>query len=401
MPLFRVKAGSIDGRVVYREIEADSREDLGVKLDNEGLYPIEVGGNALKGWLGRIRFSGKVKSEDFLVFNQGFATLLKAGVSILDALDTLKSGCRDVLLKHAIEEIAGAVRNGKSLSESMNERPDVFPPLYVATIAAGERTGDLIPSIKGHLEYQKQVELIRKKIFSAALYPSILALVSVVVVGFLMIFVVPTFASIYMDSSSNLPSATLVLMTFSTFLRNYFYFFILAGFVSVILFLYYRKTAAFRNFADDLKLKMPRIGSIYYGYAIAKFSRTLGMVLKAGVPLIDALKMSRKVLDNVVLERKMDEVIKRATEGASVSDVMAKTGFMPEITQRMFAIGEKTASLPMILDDIAEFLEGEVSHRVGIMTGLIEPALMIFMGFVIGTIVVLMYLPIFQLGSRV
>jgi len=402
MTIFRVKAATPTGGIVYKEFEAPSREGLDIRLERDGLYPLEVGvKGGILSRLASLKTIGRVGYEDFYVFNKGLITMLKAGVPVLDCIETLKNNSRNETLRRALEDLVKGIRDGKSVSEAMKDRTDVFPALYAAVISAGERTGDLIPAIRGYIEYQKRIEGIRKKITAAAMYPSMLAFASFAVVCFLVTYVVPSFAGIYLNSGTRLPLPTHILMILSGFVRNNI-FLIMAGAAASIAGLFFLITSSSsRRRIDALKLSLPRIGEIYRGYAVSKFSRTLGMVIKSGVPLIHALEMCKAVFNNSVLEDRLGKVIKKVSEGSTVSAAISEEGLMSEITMRMFTVGESSASLPVVLDDIADFQDEALDHSVSILTSLIEPALMVVMGLIIGAIVILMYLPIFQLGARI
>lgn len=400
MATFRVKIATPEGGIAYREFEASTREALASRLEKEGLLPIAISAKgALSSLLGALSRSG-VASGDLLVFNQGLSALLKAGVTVPSALKVLKESEPNPVLSEAINEVMEGVKGGRSLSEAFTARPDVFSPLFASAIGAGERTGDLIPSIKGYVAYLKSVEAIRKKVVTAATYPVILAAASVLVIGFLISYVVPSFSKIYMDAGAELPIATRALLGLTGFVRSYFLFLVFIAVVSVIALKYYLKTPAGRRFLDGLKLKLPVLGHIYLSYSAAKFSRTLGMVLKSGVPVVPALRMAGGVLGNEVLKERLLVAADKAAGGEGVTAAIEEAGLFPAVSLKMFGVGERTASLPSVLEDIAEFNESEVDHRVSVLTGMLEPALMIIMGLVIGAIVILMYLPIFQLGAR-
>lgn len=398
MAKFMVRAGTLEGKVLLREVESDSVEGVRSMLDKDGLLPLEIRrrGLSVPALLSRAQ---KVKGIDMLVFNQCLLTLLKAGLPIIEVLETLKSATRNTTLSRALDRVQNDLKAGKTISEAFLARPEAFPALYASTIAAGEKTGDLIPAIIGYIDFQKRTEEIRKKVFSSALYPLILAASSLAVVGFLLYFVVPSFAEIYLSSGAQLPLGTRVLISAAGFMQSNIIFLAIfaAGFVFFLR--KYLRIDHGRELLDTVKLRCPQLGGIYEGYSLAKFSRTLGMLLKSGVPLPEALAMSKGVLGNRVLERKLSGVIKSVIGGGSASAAMSACALLPEITFRMFSAGEKSASLQSMLDEIAIFHEGDIDYRVGILTGFLEPALMIIMGLVIGGIVVLMYMPIFQLGA--
>lgn len=399
MPTFKIKAGSLDGKVFYREMEAASREGLAKELEKEGLYPLDIRQKGVS--FPGLKSERSAKPQDLLTFNSGLLTLLKAGISIVDSLEALKKSTRNAHLLEAIGNTIKDVRNGSALSDAMRKNPKTFPVLFTASIAAGEVTGDLIPAIKGYIEYQKRVEAIRKKIVSSATYPLILAAASLAVLAFLIAYVVPSFTKIYADTRAELPLPTKVLINGIDALKTHFIVLIASlGALSfgVISFL---KSEKGKAYLDKVKLSFPQLGKVYKGYSIAKFSRTAGMVLKSGLPLIRALEMSKGVLNNSALEADMDNIIRKAKEGGSVTDAISEAGFLPDISLIMFSAGEKSASLQTVLEEIADFHEEDVGHRIEIITDMIEPALMIIMGLVIGTIVVLMYLPIFNLGATI
>lgn len=395
---FKVRAATQEGRVVSREVLANSRQEVGIQLEKEGLYLIEAKPKGIGAFALPTSRRRKVKAWEFLMFNQGLVALLKAGMPVLECFDALLQRSMNPHFSEAIEDTVRGIQNGQSISEAMKDRPDVFPPLYTASISAGERTGDLIPSIKGYIEYIKRIEAIRKKVVSAVIYPALLTGVSLLLVIFLITYVVPAFANIFMDSGTKLPLPTRVLISITDFVGQNFLLMLLTvtGFSFALRF--FIRTPTGRSYVDALKLHFPRLGEIYWGYAVAKFSRTLGMVLNSGIPIIQALEMTKGVLSNSILEGKMDRAIKKAREGETITNAMTEVALMPDVTLRMLAVGERSASLPAILADIADFHDEEVDHRVKIMTSLIEPALMIIMGFVIGTIVILIYLPIFMIG---
>lgn len=402
MTKYRVKAATGQGRLVSKEFEVATKEELSTLLEREGLFALEVktGGGvfALPALKGRRR---TVKSGEFLVFNKGLVALLKAGLPVVECMETLKSQASSEYFRGIVDEAIKGIRRGESLSEAMSRRPGVFTPLYTASVGAGERTGDLVPAITSYINYQQRIEAIRKKVVSSATYPAILTVASLAVIAFLIVHVVPTFSKIYLTAGAPLPLPSRILIAASSFTRRYVI--VIAGgiFAAAFLLRAYGRSGGGRRSIDRIKLLLPQLGEIYLSYTIAKFARTLSMVLKSGVHLVHALEMSRGVLRNALLEEKLDYVIKRAKEGETVTGAMKDAGFMPPLTLRMFEVGERSASLSEILIDIASFHDEEVDHKVGIITNLIEPALMIIMGLVIGTIVVLLYLPIFQLGASI
>lgn len=384
----------MEGRVSSREVEARSPEEAKAVLREEGLVPMDAG-HALFS-----RGNGIARGE-LLLFNQGLHTLLKAGIQLIEAIETLRNNAHGRAFPEVLGRVAKDLRGGRPLSEALGAHPAVFPALYVSTIAAGERTGDLLPSIRGYMEFQKRSEAVRKKVVSAASYPLILAAASLAVVAFLMAYVVPSFAGVYADSGSELPLGTRLLLGASGAVKRNFIYLVPAAVAITLLLRSYARSGPGRDLLDRLKLTAPLVGGIYRGYAVSKFARTLGMLLRSGITLPEAMSMSKGVVANSLLEKRLSAAVKSVKEGGSAAAAIASAGFMPEITLRMFSVGERSASLQSICEDISEYHDQEVEHKVEILTNFIEPALMVIMGLVIGAIVVLMYLPIFQLGARI
>ena len=398
MGTYIVKVGTPEGRVFRREITADNTEQIAASLEKEGLYPISVRSRRSIS-LRRFRRKGS-DHGNFLAFNQGVVTLLKAGLPVIECLDTL-GRTAGPFFSETIRDTIKRVRNGQMLSEAMAASPQIFSPLYTSIVSAGESTGDLVPSLKGYIEYQKRIEDIRKKVVSSVTYPAVLAAASIFVIAFLIIYVVPSFASIYLDSGADLPLPTKLLIWLTQSVEKFLLLILLSIAGASISIFYYFSNENGRARLDSIKLAFPGIGEIYRGYAVSKFSRTLGMLLRSGLPLITGMKMAQAIFNNHVLEERLDRVIRKTRDGGNVSTAMEQEDILPEITLRMFAVGERSASLPDILDEISAYHDQEVDYKVGILTDMIEPALMIMMGILIGAIVILMYLPIFQLGARI
>ncbi len=402
MRIFKVKAATNEGKVVFKDVEATSAEEVKRKLDREGLYPLEVSSSKAGLFkLTRLLSRSSVKSGDFLVFNQGFISLLKAGVPVLESLETLLKRNFSEKINAALYDVIDKVKSGDSVSEAMGGHPEIFPELYVSTISAGEKTGDLVPALSSYVIYIKRMMAIRKKVVSAVTYPLILSALSIIVIGFLLFFVVPVFSKAFMGPGVEIPIPSRILLAISAFVRHYFALFVVLFILAAVAVRLYLSSDAGRRVFDSIKLRLPVFADIYKGYVVAKFSRTLSMVLGSGMSVIYALEMSRGVLNNAALEEKLDDVVKMAKEGASVTDALGKTGMFPPLSLSMFSVGERSANLPEVLGEIADFHDDDVEHKVGIITDLLEPVLMVVMGLLIGTIVVLLYLPIFQLGATV
>ncbi len=401
MPTYLCKIGTADGRVVEREFEAPSRELLRESLEDQGFSIFKVQARPFQflvkgGGVGR-RLGGR----RFLSFNQELHVLLKSGMPIIKVLDALLERMEQGGLREALQEIRDDVRGGSSLSEAFEKFPRIFPHLYVASVKAGERTGDLPVTLGRYIAYQKRVEAIRAKVREAAFYPIILGLVTGLALAFLIFFVVPRFTQIYADAQTQLPLLTRILIAISKtgvrFLPLLLLGVVVAGFAGRA----FVRTERGGLLVDRLKLRLPFFGGLQVDYALAAFCRTLGTILSSGIPLVQAMQMGRGTLNNRVLERLTAQATRRVEEGGAFSQSLEETGFFPVIALRMIGVGETTGALPEMLTDVADYYEAEVERRLHRLTTLIEPLMMLTMGLIIGTVVLGMYIPIFQLAGTV
>ena len=401
MPSYLCKIGTADGRVVEKQFESTSKEQLKENLQDQGFYVFQVRRKSLQLLSGGKQKATRISGRRFLSFNQELLVLLRSGLPIVQILDTLIDQMEASGFRDALADIREDIKGGSGLSDAFTKFPLFFPPLYVAAIKAGEKTGDLPETMSRFMVYQKRVEAIRAKVRAASFYPMILTSAATLVVMFLMVYVVPTFTQIYADAKVELPVMTQVLIGFSGLIRNYWYLLLLVGiglFVSLRTLL---RSKRGRLKVDKFMLVLPFLGSLKIDYALSGFSRTLGTTLASGTPLVPALQMSRGTLNNLSLEQEMVQAIRRVEEGTSLSDSLGRSGFFPALALRMISVGETSGSLTEMLADVAEYYESEVERRLTILTTMIEPILMITMGLLIAFIIVAMYVPIFQLAGTV
>lgn len=346
-------------------------------------------------------YSARLSGQRMLTFNQELLVLLRSGLPILKIFDTLIEQMEPGSFRDIIYEIREDIKGGSSLSNAFDTFPRIFPPLYVAALRAGEKTGDLPETISRYLQYQKRVEKVRAKVRSASFYPLLLTSSAVVVVVFLMVYVVPRFSQIYADANVQLPFMTRALIGVSAMIGHYWY---LVAALPVVLGLTGQtllRSPAGRARKDRFVLKVPFFGLLKLDYALANFSRTLGTTLNSGIPLVEALRMSRGTLNNFYLEQEMVRAIQRVEEGASLSEAFTRAGYFPLLALRMIMVGETSGSLVTMLGDIADYYESQVETRLNRLTTMIEPVLMMSMGLLIAFIIVAMYIPIFQLAGTV
>ena len=400
MSIFTCKIGSSDGKIVVKEFDALNSGILRQSLEDQGFVVFELRKKPLQflmeSGLGRKRIGNK----DLLMFNQELLVLLKAGLPILQALDTiLESGGGK--LNEILSAIREDVKGGMAFSTAFEKYPRVFPHLYIATIQAGERTGDLPQTIKRYIAFLKRTEGFRGKIIAALFYPAILVTVAGIAVSVLLIYVVPTFSKIYADSGATLPVPTQMLIGFTSFLQKYLVLFLGLVVAAVLAFRRWGETESGRFALDGLKIRTPFAGALLTRYSVAGFTRTLATVLGSGIPIVEALRMTVGTLNNKVLERGLLTAVVRVEEGSKLSSALESVKIMPPLALRMLAVGESTGSLEEMLADISDYFEEEIERNLQVLTTAIEPAIMIVMGVVIGAIIIAMYLPIFKIANTV
>ena len=401
MSVFLCKIGTTDGRIVEKEFEGSSREQLQEHLREQGFHVFQIKSRPLAGLPGLGRGSSRLNSRAFLSFNQELVVLLRSGLPILQVLDVITERMEPGRFRDVLREIREDIRGGAILSEAFNRFPGIFPQLYIASIQAGERSGDLPVTLGRYIVYLKRVEAIKAKVKSASFYPLILVIAVTVVLLFLMLYVVPSFTQIYSDANVTLPLATRVLIGAARILTHGLPILIPLLVVFGVSISWYLRSERGGFNLHRLQLRLPYFGKLFIDYALLGFCRTLGTTLSSGIPVVQAMQMSRGTLNNRALEGRLTQAVRRIEEGLSISAALAECGFFPLIALRMIGVGESTGALPEMLGDVADYYEGEVERRLDRLTTMIEPLMMLSMGLLIGGIVVAMYIPIFQLAGTV
>lgn len=402
MSLYQCKIGTNDGRVLEKEYEAVSLPILRDSLEEQGFYVFDIRRKSLwQGFFQGIAGSSRPSGRDFLLFNQELLVLLRSGLPILQVLDTVTERMDSDSFREALRDIREEIRGGALLSESFSKYPHLFPHLYIASIKAGEKSGDLPVTLGRFILYQKRVESIRAKVKSAVFYPILLSLAVITVVLFLLFYVIPSFSQIYADANAVLPLATRVLIAFSRSLISGLPILLPMAVSSFFVMKAFLRSESGIRWRDRLFLQSPFLGRLVIDYAILGFCRTFGTTLSSGIPIVEAMSMSRGTLNNRLLEEKMVLAIQRIEEGASISLAISEGNFFPALALRMIAVGESIGALPEMLWDVADYYESEVERRLDRLTTMVEPLMMMTMGVVIGAIVIAMYIPIFQLASTV
>ena len=341
-----------------------------------------------------------VNLEKFLIFNQQFVTLVRAGLPILKGLDLLADRLTDEKLGRHIQAVRDEVKSGTVLSDAFAHQ-NVFPPIYVTSVLAGEKSGSLAEVLDRFLTYQRLTLALRKKLLVSLLYPIVLICLVACLIGFLVTYVVPSFASLYTSMQAKLPAATRILIAVGTTARNY----VLAGLglmaLAIVAAWFWSRREGSQETLDKWKMNMPLFGEIWIKYQVAQFSRVLSTLLVGGIPLVQALETSGKSLGTVLLKKTLDRAAVMVREGKALSASLDSTGIFPRLSVDMMEVGESTGALPQMLTSVAEFYEEDVSTRMTALLSLIEPAIMIFMGMFVAFVLVALYLPIFSLADSI
>ena len=401
MALYTCKLGSSDGKVIVKDFEAINSETLRQSFEEKGFFVFEIKKKPFQFLLDKGISRKRISNKELLTFNQELLVLIKAGLPIIQTFDTILERVGKGKLPEILRDIREDIKGGTALSDAFEKYPAAFSNLYIASIRAGEKTGDLPLTIRRYINYIKRTEVLRKKVISALFYPAILVTVAFVAVTILLIYVVPTFSKIYADSGSQLPTPTLMLMTVTNFLKRYFLL-IIGGIILLLsMFRRWSATESGRFKVDTMKIRLPFLGGVFTKYSVSGFTRTFATVLGSGIPIVESLKMSVGTLNNKVLERKLLEAVVKVEEGTSLSVALESVKIMPPLAIRMLGVGETTGSLEEMLGDISEYFEDEIDANLHIITTAIEPAIMIVMGLVVGAIIITMYLPVFKLGGTI
>ena len=401
MPSFSCKVGTSDGRVLEKEFDAVSAEILRENLEGQGFFVFQVRRRPLAFLFSKEANSARLSGRRFLAFNQEFLVLIRSGLPILQVLDTITERLEAGALLEVLRDIRNEVRGGSMLSEAFAKFPRIFPHLYIASVRAGEKTGDLPVTLARYLVYQKRQEALKAKIKGASFYPALLTIAVLVVLAFMLLYVVPSFTQIYADANAQLPLLTRILIGISTGLVSWMPLLLPALIVAIAGARLYALSGPGALQIDRVKLKVPFFGPLFLDYALSGFCRTFGTTLASGIPAVQAMQMSRGTLNNRVLEEAMVRAVQRVEEGTTISSAIEQTGYFPVIALRMIGVGEASGALAEMLADVAEYYEEEVERRLDRLTTLIEPIMMMAMGLLIGGIVVAMYIPIFQLAGTV
>ena len=397
MAEFVLKYADGRGEIHQQVATAGSEKELRDRYTSQGFLVYTVKTRSAGGGFGRKK---KVNLEKFLIFNQQFVTLIRAGLPILKGLDLLAERLTDPKLGPYIKAVRNEVHSGTLLSEAFRQQ-GVFPKIYVTSVMAGEKSGSLTEVLDRYITYQKISLAVKKKVMVSLLYPSVLIVLVIILMVFLVTYVVPTFATLYTSMHAQLPALTVFLIAVGTGARSYIL--ALAGTLvaGIAGFRWWSRREAARNRLDRIKMKLPVAGEIWLKYQVAQLSRILSTLLTGGIPLVQSLETAADSLSTPVMKQAIETAGRMVREGQPLSASLRASKMFPPLALDMIEVGESTGALPAMLNSVAEFFEEDVNTRMTATLSLIEPAIMIAMGSVVAFVLIALYLPIFSLADTI
>jgi type IV pilus assembly protein PilC len=398
---FQLQYTDASGQLHNQVVQGTSDHDVRDRYTRQGflVYSVKAKGGAMAG----INLPGSHKRlniEKFLIFNQQFVTLVRAGLPILKSLDLLAERLTDPKLRPYINAVREDVKKGALLSDAFGAR-EIFPKIYVTSIMAGEKSGSLIEVLERYVTYQRLALGVRKKVLVSLMYPCVLIVLVMCLMIFLVTYVVPSFASLYASMSAELPAVTLYLIAIGTTARTYVLLWAACVVLAGLLFFWWSRGEAAREKVDRVKMKVPVLGGIWVKYQVAQFSRVLSTLLTGGIPLVQGLETAADSLGTPLLRKTLAKAGKMVREGQPLSASLSSTGIFPALSVDMIEVGESTGALPSMLSSVAEFYEDDVNTKMAAVLSLIEPAIMIFMGMFVAFVLIALYLPIFSLADTI
>ncbi|AKS39094.1 type II secretion system protein F [Anoxybacillus gonensis] len=401
MAQFRYEARDVRGRVKKGTIVASSRRDVIMKLREQRLKVIDVREVPQTLLTKEITFGNPVKLQHFVIYLRQFATLLKAGVTIVDATRILAEQTESKALKKALVHVEEQLRSGKPLSTAMTDHPNIFPSLVVNMIRAGEASGSIDETLERLADHFEKVHRTRQKIVSALAYPIVVGMIAVVVVIFLLVSVVPTFVSMFADFGAELPTITKFVLRASEVMQTYWWGVILLFIALYILLIMLRKQKVTKYYLDVFMLRMPIFGGMMQKAVLARMTRTLSSLFSSAVPILQALAIVETVVENEVVARVIRTSRDALERGESLTEPMKRHWAFPPLVTQMIAIGEQTGSLDAMLAKVADFYEAEVEAATDRLKSLIEPLMIVLLASVVGTIVTSILVPMFDIFNHI
>jgi type IV pilus assembly protein PilC len=396
MPFYACRAAGDDGRVIARGILATSAEECRKSLEAEGYLVLSVRRDWKTLQAQGLRFGRKIKDKDVILFNQELVALIRSGYPILRSLEAISGRLKNVYLRELLTKVINEVKLGKALSEAFQPYEKTFGTVYTASLMAGERSGNLPGALTRYVQYAKVISQTRSRIRSALAYPTILIIFAFILFGILVNFILPRFASFYLDFQAQLPGITRFIMSIAMAVNARWY--LIPAVLVILAFLYIsrRKRPDFRLHLDRLKLRIPFGKGIWLESSVAIFCRTLGLLLEAGITLLQSIGIAIQSVPNTSIASRMKGVPDSIKNGEGLSDSLAKAEALPALALDMIRIGETSANLQGMLGEVADFYDDRIRVKIDTLVSLIEPIVIIFMGLVVAGMLLAIYLPIFN-----
>jgi type IV pilus assembly protein PilC len=400
---FLCRLGTPEGRVVEEIHESGDVASLRGALERRGfhVFSVERRGFSLAPRLPTLRRPRRVKPRQFLVFNQELAALLKAGLPLLQSLDLLLERRTHPRLRGVLTEVRERVKSGEDLSDAFAHFGDLFPPLYSASLKAGERSGELESVIRRFIRYMQLVLEARRKAISALVYPAVLIGLSGLMIAVMTLYVIPRFEDFYTGLDIELPAITSTILGTSLFLRRHVVWILLGLAAIAIGVRRWSRSTRGRMTIDHAKIKLPVVGSVLHRFAISEFTRSLATLLAGGIPLVPSLEVATGAVGNTFVRHRLEPAAGQLREGSAFHEALSKSGVVTDIAIDMIKVGESTGALADMLNEVSDFLDEEVETRVERILTLLEPVMLVVMGTIIATLLLAMYLPMFSAWQNI
>jgi type IV pilus assembly protein PilC len=399
MPIFAYTAReTASGREIRNTVEAASEQAAIAALLNRNLLVVEIKEKLAK--RGQTR-GGKVQLADLVIFTRQLATMVDAGITIVQSLQALAEQTSNKVMRDTIKDVCARVEAGESFSEALIRHPKAFNRLYVSMVGAGEKGGLLAEILARLATYLENTERLRKKVKTALMYPTVVTVVAIVITIFLLVKVIPTFKEVYQGFGAELPGPTAFMIGISEILQHDLLYLIVVAAAGIWGWLHFIKTKQGRTFWDTQRIKLPVFGSIAHKICLARFTRTLASLIRSGVPILEVLQIVSQTVGNVVMEKAIQAAAADIERGEGISSALGKHPIFPPMIIRMLSAGEQTGNIDTMLERVSDFLDEEVDTTLSGLMSLIEPMLIVVLGVVIGGMVICMFLPIFNLANVV
>jgi type IV pilus assembly protein PilC len=398
MPEFVCRMGTVEGDVIERVYVSDSADALRRDLERKDYLVFSV--RKKGGALGFLPAFGrkKIKIKEFLIFNQQLAALIQAGLPIVSSLDVLLERRKNPVFRKALGDIRDQVKAGAALSEAFDSQGDLFPKIYSSSLASGERSGEVASVLKRYIVHTKKMLGLKSRVLAALMYPAILFVMSFFVVGILIYYVLPKFASIYegFGGVENLPLITKILVGGSLFVQNHAILLVAAALGAFLGFSAWKRTSAGALAVDGWTLRIPFAGGIVTKYCVSRFTRTLGTLVSGGIPLVTSLEIAGPASGNLVFETRLKDVSRKVREGNALAQSLEDTRLFSDLALEMIKVGESTGALQEMLENVSQLYDEEIDNNLQTIEALLVPVMLVVMGAIIASILLAIYMPLIK-----